>query len=90
VTHPDQLTGADVFGVPDASLSPTGPDELVAWLRALPVGAVLLDRNGDVWQRRDHGGWRSITDEFIYSIEDFRGLTGYAPFRLIWSSGGGR
>lgn len=47
---PDQLTGADVFDVPDAGLSPTDPAELVPWLRALPVGTVLLDNDGDAWQ----------------------------------------
>ncbi len=96
MTHSDRLTGADVFDVPDASLSPTGPAELVAWLRALPIGAVLLDKYEDAWQVRKsglHPRVSCVADQKGYYLGndyDMREMTQWAPFRLIWSSGGAR
>ena len=97
-THPDSLTGADMFDVPDASLSPTDPAELVAWLRALPVGAILLDRQDSAWQLRHTSGGHAylrcvVGDKGCYLSDDY-GMTEtmveFAPYRLVWTSGGGQ
>ena len=94
-THPDQKTGADVFDVPDASLSPTDPDRLVMWVLGLPAGAILLDKLGDAWQlRQTTGGQPYIRcvagDKGYYLGSDcrVREMGEWAPFRLIWSSVG--
>jgi len=94
VTHPDDLTGADVFDVPDTGLSPTDPDELVPWLRALPVGTVLLDKNEiafQVWERYDHEAvFPAVVDNRIYhrnQDSDMRDLSRRGPFRVLWTSG---
>ncbi len=96
MNHPDDLTGADVFDVPDTSLSPTDPAELVPWLRALPVGSVLLDREGDAWQLREanskHLRFRCTSGEshYLYDDPSIPEMTDWAPYRLVWTSGGGR
>jgi hypothetical protein len=57
VTMPEEIAPGHVLRwstlealVADAEVSPTDPAELVPWLRALPVGSVLLDNDGDAWQ----------------------------------------
>lgn len=95
MTHPDSLAGADVSDVPDASLSPSDPAQLVTWLRALPAGTVLLDENEIAFQV-----WGSSSGGEIYPAsrvpavyrrgqdDDMRALCNLGPFRVIWSSGG--
>lgn len=106
MTHPDQLTGADVFDVPDDSLSPTDPGELVAWLRALPLDTILRDERGEAWKFTEYPGRplsRPVTRPFqafactgedeLYLVRDegdMAKLAGFGPFRLIWSTGGRR
>jgi len=88
--------GADVFDVPDTSLSPTEPDQLVPWLRALPVGAVLLDRRADAWQARKANGDGPIIISCVTGgkgtyLEDKYAadyLAEWAPYRLVWTSAG--
>lgn len=95
MAHPDSLTGADVFAVPDRSLSPTDPAELVAWLRALPLRAVVLDNEDDACQIKYDGplvpyrlAWAGGS---VNLGADRAGmLAARAPFRLIWTSGGGQ
>lgn len=99
MTHPDDLTGADVFDVPDTSLSPTDPGEIVAWLRALPVGTILRCEGGEAWHLDDRPGGdpstRAFTctgDEFRYMLDDevaMATMASWRPFRVLWSSGGG-
>ncbi len=91
------LTGADVFDAPDTSLSPTDPAELVAWLRALPVGTVLIGRDGTAFQIHPFGRRTAVIPAWpgggLYHRESdrhMRDLAAHGPFRLIWSSGGGR
>lgn len=95
MTHPDNLTGADVFDVPDRSLSPTDPAELVTWLRALPNGTVLLDKNEvafQVWKLAKHEVIHpAILGGGIYHRNrdaDMRDLCRLGPFRVLWTSGG--
>jgi hypothetical protein len=97
MTHPDTLTGADVFDVPDESLSPSDPAELVAWLRALPAGAILIDKSGNAWQLRQTSGdqayIRCVAGQKGYYLSDDYGMNEmaeWAPYRLVWSSSGGR
>lgn len=97
MTHPDDLAGADVFDVPGTSLSPTDPAQVVPWLRALPLGSVLLDNEGDAWQ--SYGGGASspyflgIGSLKVWSTaidDDMAQLAAWGPFRAVWTSGGGR
>lgn len=100
MTHPDSLTGADVFDVPDESLSPSGPAELVAWLRALPVGTILRDNLGAAWHLDDRPSghpptraWLATGDEHRYMLDsavDMATMAAWRPFRIIWTSGGGQ
>jgi len=95
-SHPDQLTGADAFDVPESGLSPTDPAGLVPWLRALPVGTVLLDNDNDAWQVRQttsgHVYMRCVVgDKSAYLNGKYASeVVAWAPFRIIRSSGGGR
>lgn len=91
--HPDSVTGADVFAVPDESLSPTDPAELVPWLRALPVGSVLLDKNEvafQVWELAKHEVvYPALLGGGIYHRNrdsDMRDLCRLGPFRVLWTS----
>lgn len=102
-THPDSLTGADVFDVPDTSLSPAYPDGLVEWLRELPPDTVLLDRDSRAWQllqwsfENGRGGvanwaWFGANVHAAYgrfNETELRKFAEHAPFRVIWTSGGG-
>lgn len=95
-THPDNLTGADVFDAPDTSPSPTEPGELVPWLRALPVGTVLLDKHQRAWQVGRTGRRASclmlvnFASPFLLDNDsDMAQVCHSGPFRVLWSSGGG-
>lgn len=91
MTHPGDLAGADV---PYTSLSPTDPAELVPWLRALPVGSVLLDRRTDAWQTRQANGDGPIIISCVTGgkstyLEDKYAadyLAEWAPFLLAWKA----
>lgn len=105
MTNPDNLTGADVFDVPDTSLSPTNPAELITWLRDRPVGTVLLDKDERAWQLRQ---WSFASDRGHVANWSWYGanarheaydrfnetrlllLAEHGPFRVIWTSGGPR
>lgn len=93
--HPDSLTGADVFDVPDETLSPTDPAQLVPWLRALPVGAILFDKYGDAWQVRNpslHPRISCVAGQKGYYLGnnyDMGEMAQWAPYRIVWTSGGG-
>ena len=99
-THPDSLTGADVFAVPDRSLSPIDPAQVVPWLRALPVGTILRDDLGAAWHLDDRPGshpstraWLATGDEYRYQLDnptDMATMAAWRPFRIIWTSGGGQ
>lgn len=96
MTHPDNLTGADVFDVPDEGLSPTDPAALVPWLRALPVGTVLLDARERAWQLRIQRMSAPPTFLLTGSTSPYRlgrpadmhSMVKHAPFRVLWTSGG--
>ena len=92
--HPDTLTGADVFDAPDESLSPTDPVRLVPWLRALPIGTILLDKYGDAWQVRNLGLHPRIScvagqkGYYLGNDHGMREMAEWAPYRIAWTSGG--
>lgn len=83
--------------IPDESLSPTDPAELVPWLRALPVGAIVLDKLGDAWQVRQatagHPYIRCVAGDksgYLASDREAREMVEWAPYRLVWSGGAGQ
>jgi len=73
----------------------TDPLDVIAWLRALPDGTVLLDRRGRAWQLHISPARGRI---FVragstspYSPErtaDMAIVAAYAPFRVLWRPGG--
>lgn len=75
----------------------TEPVDVVAWLRALPVGTVLLDGRGRAWQlRAQRTTGRSTflltgsTSPYrLAAIADMRAVAKSAPFRVLWTPGGG-
>lgn len=100
MTHPDSLAGADVFHVPDRSLSPTDPAQIVPWLRAQPVDTILRDHLGAAWRLHERPGghpstraWLATGDEYRYQLDDptdMATMAAWRPFRIIWTSGGGQ
>jgi hypothetical protein len=66
---------------------------LASELEALPVGAVLIDDDGDAWQVRDpHDGYNPSPARYVCATGDPRdtaaaaeGLIAvYGPLRVVW------
>jgi hypothetical protein len=84
------------------SVSPSGPDDLVAWLRALSIGTVLLDESGHAWQKNDFRPILSDDPEpyiaFGCAIGDSQhptlddramlAMTVWRPFRVLYTPAG--
>lgn len=98
--HVAQRT-ADLEVTPDPDpVELTDPVDVVAWLRALPVGTVLLDREQRAWQLRQwswsserghvaNWAWYGANTHLAYNVPN--GLTAFAaerPFRVLWMPGG--
>lgn len=72
----------------------TEPVDVVAWLRALPVGTVLLDRDRDAWQLVGINELTfmcvdgSLTAD-VDSDYQMAAMSEYAPFLVLWTPGGG-
>jgi hypothetical protein len=78
---------------PDENLSPTAPDELITWLRGLPVRTVLLDKHQRAWQV---GQTRPGTCLMLVNFSspflcgddsDMAEVCRNAPFRILWTIG---
>ncbi len=79
----------------------TEPLDVVAWLRALPVGTVLLDSDGDAWQLTaqtnwwgefDHAAFMCIDNVIRARLDDetmLSSLAEWAPFRVLYVPPGG-
>lgn len=77
----------------------TEPVDVIAWLRALPVGTVLLDSGADAWQCTrvppDEGGgegftaFRCVPEEYLLCEVDEQQhmvyMARFAPFRVLWT-----
>lgn len=70
----------------------TEPLDVVAWLRALPVGTVLLDSGSVAWQLRlfarnlsavPADGWGESHN--LAREDHARDMARHAPFRLLWT-----
>ncbi len=72
----------------------TDPVDVIAWLRALPVGAVLLDKDGDAWQLCKGllpTAFQRIGGTYDYPVqydEYMNRVARDAPFRVLWRPGG--
>lgn len=85
----------------DEPLEVTEPTDVVAWLRALPVGTVLLAEGAHgmprAWQVRPlwderRSGLMLAGSEEVYQVaddDDMSVVAGEGPFRVLWTPGGG-
>ena len=48
-------------------------------LRDLPNGSVVLDRDGEAWQKNHVGYWRPVGDH-----KDYKSPTGFYPLTLVF------
>lgn len=77
----------------------TEPVDVVAWLRALPVGTVLLDSSCEAWQSgymESHYAsvvaFHCVGDDYAFRIDsavDMATMAAFRPFRVLWTPGGG-
>ena len=50
--------------------------------RNLPNGSVVLDRDGEAWQKNHVGYWRTVGDH-----KDYQPPTNFAPLILVYTGG---
>ena len=50
--------------------------------RNLPNGSVVLDRDGEAWQKNHVGYWRTVGDH-----KDHQSPTNFAPLILVYTGG---
>ncbi len=88
---------------PELGLEPselTDPVDVVAWLRALTPGTVLLDNMGDAWQLNENStghsdsflAWNCTTDSHVFRLDsatDMATMAAWRPFRVLWTLPGG-
>jgi hypothetical protein len=73
----------------------TEPVDVVAWLRALPVGTVLLSADRVAWQVRADGGPADVvysaTGGYFYRGDEpeMTELANEGPFLVLWMPPGG-
>lgn len=80
----------------------TEPTDVVAWLRALPVGTVLLDSSTDAWKLASFPtaqgaapfvAFECTNDDYRYRLDDavdMATMAAWRPFRVLWTPGGGQ
>ena len=80
----------------DQDIGTPPPAARFAWIRALPVGAILTDARGDAWQiRRTTAGRPYIAcitggkSGYLASDPELAELAEWAPFRLVWTGAEG-
>jgi hypothetical protein len=79
--------------VSDYPVSPQDPAELIAWLRELTVGTVLLDSSNDAWQLGELEGeddsflaWQCTSDDHNFRLDsetDMDALVPWRPLRVL-------
>ena len=50
--------------------------------RNLPNGSVVLDRDGEAWQKNHVGYWRTVGDH-----KDYQSPTNFTPLILVYTGG---
>lgn len=55
-----------------------------AELDALPDGAVVMDQDGDAWQRDRYGNWRFAEDTGCRVTDGERLFNLYQPITVLW------
>ena len=50
--------------------------------RNLPNGSVVLDRDGEAWQKNHIGYWRTVGDH-----KDYQSPTNFTPLILVYTGG---
>jgi hypothetical protein len=97
--HMQRTAPLDAEPDPVEPVELTDPVDVVAWLRALPFGAVLRDGAGDAWQLNEFEGepdsvlaWLCVGDDhrfWLSSATDMATMAAWRPFTVLYLPPGG-